>query len=132
MGYADKNKQRECHKRYYEANKEKVLKQVKAKSKQYKAAGKQFLYDYLSQNPCVDCGEPDPIVLEFDHVKGEKVGDIKRMVESYSIQSLKLEIEKCEVRCANCHRRVTHKRRKEKMEADKQTGDKIQPVEALR
>ena len=54
---------------------------------------------------CVDCGEKDHIVLEFDHVRGEKVGSIANMAASYSISSLKKEMRKCEVRCANCHRR---------------------------
>lgn len=125
MAYKDKEKQRECHKRYYEANKEKVLNQIKARNKEYRIAGRQFLLEYLTTHPCVDCSESDPIVLEFDHVKGEKIGDIKKMVDSYSIESLKKEIEKCEVRCANCHRRMTHKRRKEKMEADKMTAHAV-------
>tara|TARA_R110001583_G_C5432044_1_gene388950 strand:+ start:131 stop:418 length:288 start_codon:yes stop_codon:yes gene_type:complete len=54
---------------------------------------------------CVDCGEKDSIVLDFDHVRGEKVGSIADMGSSHSISSLKKEMRKCEVRCANCHRR---------------------------
>lgn len=130
MAYKDKKKQQECHKKYYEANKEKVLAQVGLRNKENRKRNKTFVLDYLSEHPCVDCGEKDIIVLEFDHVRGEKVGDVKKMMFSYSIQSLTEEIEKCEVRCANCHRRITHKRRI--MNTDKTTGDKISPVEALR
>lgn len=131
MPWKNKEKQRECHKKYYEANKDKVLSQVKEANKKLRARGKEFLFNYLQEHPCVDCGEADPIVLEFDHVRGEKIGDLKKMMYSYSIQNLQKEIEKCEVRCANCHRKATYKRRNN-METAKETGDKITPVEALR
>lgn len=69
-----------------------------------------FIFDYLSKHPCVDCGESDPVVLEFDHI-GKKTRNISQLVlDSYSIEKIEAEIEQCEVRCANCHRRVTAKR----------------------
>jgi len=58
---------------------------------------------------CVDCGERDPVVLEFDHVKGRKEGNISRMVCTSTWDRIKEEIKKCEIRCANCHRRRTAK-----------------------
>ncbi len=130
MAYKDKEKQKECHRRYYEANREKVLEQIKARNRENRRKAKEFIHNYLSSHPCVDCGEEDIIVLEFDHVRGNKVGDVKKMMFSHSIASIQEEINKCEIRCANCHRRVTHKRRN--MNKDKTTGDKITPVEALR
>lgn len=67
----------------------------------------QFVWDYLKEHPCVDCPEKDPIVLEFDHV-GEKFKAISEMLSNnYSIKRIAKEIEQCEVRCANCHRRKT-------------------------
>lgn len=69
---------------------------------------RQVLYDHLKNHPCVDCGENDPVCLEFDHVQGSKHSDISRMVSSASsLTMLHAEISKCEVRCANCHRRRT-------------------------
>jgi hypothetical protein len=67
------------------------------------------IYRYLQDHPCIDCGESDPVVLEFDHVRGVKTADVKRMVSSshISLARVLVEIAKCDVRCANCHRRTT-------------------------
>ncbi|WXX09704.1 HNH endonuclease [Mycobacterium phage MS810] len=76
-----------------------------------KAACRSYVTEYLSQHPCVDCGEGDPIVLEFDHVRGEKLGNLSEMINrGASLKRIVAEIEKCDVRCANCHRRITAKR----------------------
>ena len=62
---------------------------------------------YLWTHPCVDCGESDPRVLEFDH-RGEKRGEVSVMVkDAVSWTVVEKEIAACEVRCANCHRRKT-------------------------
>ena len=72
------------------------------------AKNKETVRHYLRCHPCVDCTEPDDCVLEFDHVTGEKSGNISRMVRTgTSTETLLVEIAKCEVRCANCHRRKT-------------------------
>ena len=63
---------------------------------------------YLSEHPCVDCGEVDSVVLDFDHVRGKKFKNIAEMANSYPWLSVLKEIEKCVVRCANCHRRKTY------------------------
>lgn len=69
---------------------------------------KNYTFDYLKSHSCIDCGEGDPIVLEFDHVRGEKkLGVAKMVAEGYSLATVINEISKCEVRCANCHRRKT-------------------------
>ena len=68
----------------------------------------RYIVKYLLENPCVDCGELDIIVLEFDHVRGDKRGNVSILKRS-SLKAVKEEIEKCEVRCANCHRRKTAK-----------------------
>jgi hypothetical protein len=66
-----------------------------------------FLADYLESAPCVDCGEGDPVVLDFDHVGVKRHGVVELAYREASIASLKREIAVCAVRCANCHRRRT-------------------------
>lgn len=76
---------------------------------------RQYVLDYLATHPCVDCGETDPIVLEFDHISGQKMGNIAdASSKAWALKKLVAEIAKCEVRCANCHRRVTYNRRNSK------------------
>jgi hypothetical protein len=70
----------------------------------------RWLIDYLRTNPCADCGESDPIVLEFDHVR-DKAFAIGPQLSQRNWKSILDEIEKCEVVCANCHRRRTATRR---------------------
>ena len=70
---------------------------------------RRMVLGHLLENPCVDCGESDPIVLEFDHRdpsgKSFNIGD--GVARAYGTQRIKDEIAKCDVRCANCHRRKT-------------------------
>lgn len=66
-----------------------------------------YIWNFLRKNPCVDCGQTDIRVLEFDHVVGEKVMGVTRAVQ-YSLEKVKQEIAKCEIRCANCHRIKTY------------------------
>lgn len=100
---------REYQREHYKANKSVYL----AKAHKYDAARRnqrrKQLLDYLSHHPCVDCGESDHVVLQFDHVRGEKRFPISKAILDVSWATLLEEIEKCEVRCANCHFRRTAK-----------------------
>jgi hypothetical protein len=61
---------------------------------------------FLHEHPCTLCGESDPVVLDFDHIR-DKLRDVT-VVARYGCRSdLLAEIEKCRVLCANCHRRHT-------------------------
>jgi hypothetical protein len=72
----------------------------------FKYWGRDYIWKYLCSHPCLDCGEADPLILEFDHVRGEKDKAVMEMLARHvSKEKLIAEIEKCELRCCNCHRR---------------------------
>lgn len=76
-----------------------------------KRIARDYVNDYLREHPCVDCGVADIILLDFDHVDNNKILAISSMISSGAkLDTIKSEISKCLVRCANCHRRITFAR----------------------
>lgn len=69
---------------------------------------KEYILNYAMSQGCIDCGEINPLLLEFDHVDGlgEKEFSIAKM-SNYSLNRIKEEMEKCVVRCVCCHRLKT-------------------------
>ena len=71
------------------------------------------LVEYLMKNPCVVCGEADPIVLELNHTdRINKIDTISnllfRRLYLWETEEVQGELKKkCEVLCANCHKRHT-------------------------
>ncbi|HET8567463.1 MAG TPA: hypothetical protein VFM93_00570 [Candidatus Limnocylindria bacterium] len=103
---------RECFKEVNAANfqrdHERQIARIHRNKARAIAEAQEALLRYLVAHPCVDCGESDPVVLEFDHVRGRKRADVTVLVtRGSSVRTVMEEIEKCEVRCANCHRRKT-------------------------
>jgi hypothetical protein len=76
---------------------------------------REYVYQYLLKNPCIDCGETNVLVLTFDHVSGDKKLGVSEMVgRSWGIETIKAEIRKCVVVCFNCHMIREHHRRQDK------------------
>lgn len=65
--------------------------------------------DYFATHPCVDCGEQDVRCLQLDHWdRSTKKANVARLLGgALSWKAILAEIEKCDVRCADCHRRRT-------------------------
>ena len=75
--------------------------------KERKRKNQDYVYDYLSDRCCEECGESDIIVLQFDHIEPEnKVATVSDLA-SGSFERLIDEIDKCRILCANCHTRHT-------------------------
>jgi hypothetical protein len=83
--------------------------------KRYKQHNAEIIRDnlvaYLQDHPCVDCGEKDIVVLHFDHIDADsKEVEISRLVwMDRAWPRVLKEVEKCAIRCANCHMRRTAK-----------------------
>jgi hypothetical protein len=108
--YHCKNCSRLYTKKHYDKNKKYYLQKAHLRNQKIRSEIKTYVWRYLSNHSCVDCGEKDPIVLEFDHIDS-KNATISEMYRNYTLEMVKVEIGKCQVRCANCHRRKTAKER---------------------
>jgi hypothetical protein len=53
---------------HYAANRERYIAAARRRKEQTVAERVAFIIGFLRTNPCVDCGEQDPLVLEFDHL----------------------------------------------------------------
>lgn len=106
--YHCKDCQRAYVRQHYQDNREVYLARSASRNRRIKAELRVEIGAYLRSHPCVDCGEADPIVLQFDHVRGTKVLEISNMVKQrMSWKRIQEEIAKCDVRCAHCHIRKT-------------------------
>lgn len=75
---------------------------------------REWLRHYKISRGCIDCGfNEHPAALGFDHVAGNKKAKVSSL---RGMLAVKAEVEKCVVRCHNCHA-IRHARdRKEALE----------------
>ena len=97
-------------KEHYAKNRQRYIDQASAVKRLRRLERTVYLIEYFKSHPCIDCGEPDPVVLEFDHLT-DKEFDIGRSLDRRPWAEVLKEIAKCEVVCANCHTRRTAIRR---------------------
>lgn len=104
---------RECQKAYYadyyKKNGQKVIRaQVQRGYENYRESQKE-LELYLKDKACKICKDNDPDVLEFHHrdPKTKKACISELVCSGYTWDSILLEIEKCDVLCCKCHRKIT-------------------------
>ncbi len=104
---------RDCSRAYirehYTANREYYVRKASLRNRRLRNELLDRVLEYLRAHPCVDCGEADPVVLEFDHIDPSvKAWDVaEKLKAAPAWRTIEAEIAKCVVRCANCHRRRT-------------------------
>lgn len=108
---------KECFKergrKYYHSNHERQLKLANLRNRRTKDK-RRILLAELKDRPCADCGKKyPPWVMDFDHREDElKIGSISRLTfwSKSKFDKILLEINKCDLVCANCHRQRTYDR----------------------
>jgi hypothetical protein len=97
---------------YYARNREAHVRTIMQRKAEQRRIALDAVADHLLTHPCADCGEADVRVLDFDHRVGTgKQADVMRLVQhGYSLARITAEIAKCDVRCRNCHAKVTYER----------------------
>jgi hypothetical protein len=97
--------ERQRRKTYYASRKDDFRQKARLTESRSRKIAQLKIYEYLLSHSCVDCGETDIIVLEFDHRDGSsKVDNVASMPKHYGWSKIWEEMQKCDVRCAKCHR----------------------------
>ena len=87
--------------RWYYKNREERIDQKDRRRNEIR----QWLYTYKDQRcECTRCGEERPPCLDFHHPDEKERGISAMVVDGYSRESIREEIDRCIVLCANCHR----------------------------
>ncbi|TAJ47562.1 MAG: hypothetical protein EPO52_11915 [Herbiconiux sp.] len=113
---AHQNVCRDCNRasarRYYALNREAHIRVILARTAAQRRANLELIGRHLVEHPCVDCGEADLRVLDFDHRDAtQKAAEVMILAKNgYSLRRVIDEIAKCDVRCRNCHAKVTYER----------------------
>lgn len=83
----------------------------KESAKKLRTKNRAWMQAEKVRRGCIDCGyNVNPVALEFDHVKGNKLFEVSKTV-NLKPPIMMAEINKCEVRCSNCHRIKTFEER---------------------
>lgn len=108
--YVFKGRETDYYREWYHKNKHRIRNKKNESATKARRIMRQFVFDYLKTHPCVECKENDPVVLEFDHIRGNKIDSVSNLVrKGCARKTIIKEINKCQILCANCHKRKTAK-----------------------
>lgn len=99
MSHKDPKVRSRYYKLWYKQNRKREVARIKANQK----ALRQMIRA-AKEKPCADCGiEYAYYIMQFDHVRGEKLSGLQNMHIRFGRLQIIEEIAKCDVVCANCH-----------------------------
>jgi hypothetical protein len=121
QGYCKRCQARLVNERYHNnpTYRESQLRYFAQRRKRLSRSLRERIREFFGAHPCVDCGATDPCILTFDHVRGSKLCNVSKLVAKIQPWSLvSAEMNKCVVRCFNCHMKKTRSERKWGMTSD--------------
>lgn len=100
----------ECHREYMRGRYKTDSDAVKTRVKERKVEIRNLIKE-AKNVPCVDCHETYPwYCMDFDHLRDKKFNLSVAAQKAWALDTIRAEIEKCDVVCANCHRKRTFER----------------------
>src|SRR5207302_11348361 len=69
---------RDCNKAYHYKHFDRHIAQIRARKRRQIIENQRGLLAHFLEHPCTDCGEADPVVLEFDHLR-DKTANINKL-----------------------------------------------------
>lgn len=113
------------YKRHYHKYGDQYRQRAIVRKRIVKASLRVKMLEYLSNKSCIICGLSDVRVLDFDHInpKTKDFSIAKGLSDLYAWDKILVEIDKCRILCANCHRIVT---------SEQQAWYKRLPIESSR
>lgn len=107
MPFVDPARDREYKRQHYLANKEKYAASRKCNTPHYRKRNKSYVDRVKMFKGCAHCGyKKCSMALEFHHTDSanKKLAISKLVSHNYCIATIKTELRKCVILCANCHR----------------------------
>lgn len=110
MSFDRKEYQKIYQKARYEKNKQSIDSRIDSYKK---ARRKWFSEEIIAKSSCIKCGENHPGCLDFHHRDpNDKYMEVTKMVDAKCKEERILaEIAKCDILCANCHRKLHYEER---------------------
>lgn len=100
---------KECQKTrtnaHYRQNTAYYVRKAAVRKERNRKAARKLSKELRSRSPCPDCERTYPwYVMQFDHIRGEKHDNVANLVSAgRELHTIKTEIAKCQIVCANCH-----------------------------
>ena len=108
MSHKDPVRRGQYNRAYYLAHQSEIMDALRPKARERARLGRAYITQIKEANPRVDCGKFYPAcVMDFDHTADDKLSGVSTLA-SASRKTIDVEIAKCELVCANCHRIRTY------------------------
>jgi len=108
MPYKDKEKQKLKNREYQRLHYQRKKDYYKLKAAERQQKIREWLFDLKSTLKCNRCSEDDFVCLDFHHIdpKEKEIGISEAIRQGWAKDRILKEVDKCEVLCANCHRKL--------------------------